>query len=136
MERKIYESKYVDYYYDDENKYIFQVWKNYDETMTEEDFKKGMLDSNKLVDKYMPNKSMVDSRYMNFIVTPELQKWVDTNITGEANVFLRKVAFIVPEDLFAQISIQQTNEEEEGSKYEGLGYFTTKEEALEWLLND
>ncbi len=40
----------------------------------------------------------------------------------------------MPEEIFAEVSIQQTMEEEEATKYINTVFFENRDLALEWLL--
>ncbi len=76
----------------------------------------------------------VDSTEGHVILTPSVQEWHDKEIVpAYARYGLRRIAFAVPADLFAEISLQQTFEEQQASNLLEARFFPNVEEARAWV---
>ena len=72
---------------------------------------------------------------MFFTIMPYIQEWTNQSIfIPSLSIGLNKSAFVVSEDLFIQVSIEQTMSETEGDKFT-ICYFDNKEEAKNWILS-
>ncbi len=69
---------------------------------------------------------------MKYVIGLEMQEWMNKEILTIA-VNFKKSAYIVPTELFAQVSVEQTMEEETGQKIVQQ-YFENEDEARKWLL--
>lgn len=115
-------------------KYYRFVWMKSTRNMEEGDFKKAMLAHLSMVLKYSPTKILVDVREMYFLILPELQLWADENVLAKTlEAGLIRDAFLVSDDLIAQISVDQTMSLEAGNKKQ-IRYFSDEKLALDWLL--
>lgn len=107
------------------------------ENMTEEEIKEGFLQTTLMVEKYKPQFFLSDSREQNSAITPEIQIWIAQNIYPRwYGAGLKKLAVVIPQELIANLSIQQTVDEVEEVKevdtYE-IRYFEDDLVAREWL---
>lgn len=106
------------------------------EEMTDEDFQQNMSYYAEMAQKYQPKKLLVDNKLLKFTVSPELQEWVVQEIAPKT-ASLEKMAFVLADDLFAQVSMQQMMDEEDiTQQYDEPKYFDNTDEALAWLLLD
>jgi len=117
-----------------ENKLLWQVWQNKSKEMIAEDFKKIMLEYAGLVVENKLDKILVDSREMNFTVVPELQDWINAEIQPLITPLHPKIAFVMPKDIFEQVSIQQVMDDAKKSTENNTKYFNNIEEAEKWIL--
>lgn len=132
----VYESEFTIIEFTPELKLQVQIWK--EDTLslnfTEELYKREVLANAKQVAENKTQFLISDARNFDFIVVPDLQTWT---VTHFLDVLVKepceKYALIVGEDLFTQVSIEQTVRE---SKHKGvmIKYFTTIESAKEWVL--
>lgn len=127
------EEKFSKAYRDEVNNIIEWHWADKG-NMTVEEYKNEMLIFKSLVLEQKALKVLVDTRTFALVIIPELQEWIDNNVSMEINKIVQKLAFVLPTDIFTQISIQQTIQEEEGQKYNSISYFDTIEEAKSWLI--
>jgi hypothetical protein len=87
----------------------------------------------KLVSELRPKGFLVDSRRGHVPMTPDIQAWHDTQIVpAYIAAGVKKVAFILPNDIFAALSIEQLFDEQESRKLE-TQFFDETESALAWL---
>lgn len=87
------------------------------------------------VEHYQPVAFLVDSRQGHKVITPDLQEWHDqTIVPSYIRGGVRKIAFILPQDIFAVVSLEQTFSEENALNELRTGYFEDSQKAREWLL--
>ena len=91
-----------------------------------------------LIEKYQPNKILVDMSQSK-VIAEENREWLKENYFPKAyqisNVKFFKVARIVAEDIYNQMSLKQLDTmRNEGDYPEESKNFKTEEEALNWLL--
>jgi len=85
-------------------------------------------------EKYKPTKHLVDYSEYSFSITPEFQQYLDNHLMKPLyKAGLKKIAFLLSHDLFAQLSIEETMQKETGKMFE-ISYFDDFEEAKKWLL--
>ncbi len=132
---EVYNSQYLHSVFFPEQELIEMNWKPSTEKMTESEYKQETLNFQDILLKFRPKKILVDTRDMLFIVTPELQEWMNREIFPTSlSIGITQSAFVMSKDFFSQLSIEQTMEEREGLKFINR-YFENKEEAREWLLS-
>lgn len=89
----------------------------------------------KQVEKYKPEKNIWDLSKFELIIDIDLQTWIDDNINNKEFLLgVKKEAFVMPQDLITQLSIEQTMEENSGKKIVSK-YFDSYDQALKWLLD-
>jgi hypothetical protein len=109
--------------------------KRFDNLMTQDDWKGSVYKWAEIIIKYKPVYQVVDERSFNFIITPDLQKWLNDNLVQIAYVNgMKKVAMIINSDIFIQTSVKQSLEEKHATLLD-IQYFHTIMEAENWLFN-
>ncbi len=104
-----------------------------DSEITEEIYKEEVQIWMDRLNEYHPDNVYVDGRKMQFIITPDLQNWVNGTLMKTAiNNSVKKVAYIISPDLFTQVSVEQAFDLPEGQKL-NMHYFTTGEDAEKWI---
>ena len=130
---KLHKDKFISYEIDNEKGILFVDWKPATEDMEEDEFKEEISYQAKYAEEYHPTKFLVNSTKLQFSITPQLQDWAQKTVfTRLIEAGVRKTAFVMPEDLVAQLSVEQAMEEEEGLQFVSR-YFDNDKEALEWL---
>jgi hypothetical protein len=71
---------------------------------------------------------------LKFALTPETQEWADGLFPRILNAGVKKIAFIISSDVFAQISVEQLMEEKnvKTANFE-IHYFDNEKDALKWF---
>jgi hypothetical protein len=134
MKTKVYESKFLQLEFDADTKLIELTWLPHTENMTEESYKSEFLVYLQSILNLRPTKLIADTRLMDFVISPELQKWTNQTIFPKSlEIGLNKVAFVVSREFITQMSIEKTMKENEGSQFI-TRYFDQKEKALDWIL--
>lgn len=107
------------------------IWQENSQEMEDDDFKAEIEQWCQLVEKHKPKGCMVNSLQFRFTISPDLQDWYNENITPHKfKAGLQKMAFIVPEELLSELSIEQIFDEQEAITFK---YVASEEEALNWL---
>jgi len=121
--------------YNENESFLTQTWTRASKAMNEEEFKTEMLQLVKFIEQFQPHKLLIDMRNFYFIVIPELQEWINTNVNSLlAKMNETKTAYIVSSDLFASVSVEQTVEESAGKLMTTM-FFEGENEARKWLDN-
>ena len=110
----LHRNDYSEIRYDNTTGIINQIFFEKTEEMTIDEFKQEMLI---FAEHCINNKAalhLINSFEMNFVITPDIQKWINNKILTKFESFAKKVAFLMPSDFFAQVSVEQTMNEEEG----------------------
>jgi hypothetical protein len=109
--------------------------------MDDESYRQLVLSYLQQLQIYRPQRVLVDSRNAEYIITPDLQDWINVNIYPQsAAAGVRKLAFLVSNDIFVTISIEQTVEDSMAndiiSTQMQQRFFDDREQALNWLLQE
>jgi len=134
MKIEVAKSNFAVHYVDTDNSLIEQHWTNVKKKMSIAEYQDEMFNYLKFTSQYKTKNALINALDFGFLITPEVQRWVDENIAQKANEIVENIAFVLPDDFFANVSIQQTMGEHEGMKYQNIRYFKTLESAKEWLL--
>ncbi len=129
----IYKSEFLLLEFDQSRKILESSWLEKNDKMTEEQMKKEIETVAALIKKHKPLFILTNDRNRTYIYTVELQNWVAqilSNACIEAGI--KKFAVMLPEEIVAQISTEQTADEVKNLPYE-LQLFTEEQEAIEWL---
>jgi hypothetical protein len=136
MKENLYQSKYQQIFFEQEEGIMHNLWLSDSFTMPPKGYKDELLKLVQLIETKQATKQLINTLDFQFTIDIELQDWTDEYITKknkEAGV--RKVAFIIAEEIFSQMSIEQTMDGDEG-KIMDVRYFTSEQEAREWLTKD
>lgn len=114
-------------------KLLAKEWTTDTEYMSEQKFKEEVEKIAEVAEKYKVEKFHDNTTNFLFPISPELQTWVNESIfTRFIAAGLKKYALIVSKEMIAQLSIEQTMEEENASNFQ-VKYFDSPEKASEWL---
>ncbi len=130
----VYDSKYKQIKFDEDNSIIIEIYKDATADMSEEEFKSEMFELLKVMNQYLPDGIVTVQTNLKYAVVPTLQIWINTTIFSEIQKIVRKVALVPPTDYIVSLGVEQTieEEEEEGTKLNSR-FFATLEEAVLWL---
>ena len=136
---EVYRSHYQEIVFDEERNMLKQVYFPESRGFNKEIFKKDHLAINDAVKKNLGKNGgmrlLVDMRDLDFTIDPELQGWHNTNVLPVVHeVGVTQMAIVVSPNIFTEISVQQTIEDNKNSPIT-FDYFTTEEAALDWLFN-
>lgn len=119
--------------YDSDIQIFWLEWQEGAENMSDAAFKRHLLDFIQLFEHYNVQGFLVDSRKGHFTVHGEMQAWHDQEIVpAYLKHGLKKIAFVMPFDIFAEVSILQTFQEEKASVLT-INYFNDLDSAFSWM---
>lgn len=101
--------------------------------MRDEEYRQEILEQLRCYQEYKVKGSLIDTSTFEFGIVPDTQEWANQNIfPPAAKANLRYVALLVPQDFYAQLSIEQyVNEDKDNLLH--FHYFENIEEARDWL---
>lgn len=86
--------------------------------------------------EHRPKFLYVDARENTNVMSTEIQKWHDETIIPKYNRSgAKKMAFLIPLNIFSEITHKQTFEKENASKTLETKFFKSHEEILAWFGN-
>ncbi len=129
----LHTSSYVEIIYEKDNSFIIDKFLSATEKMKTEDFKKEMLIFAEKCEEYKPEKELVHLLDMKYAIVPDVQDWMNNSIFPRYKNIIKRMAFLMPEDLLAQMSVEQTMEEETGEGFT-QAYFDSEQKARKWLM--
>jgi len=116
-----------------ENNFLYVKWTDKTADMSVDFFKQVNLWYIDYFDKYAITSFMINTQDFKFAIIPEVQEWVGTQIIPKVIASgLKKLAFIVSEEIIAQLSIEQTMSESKSDEFTLL-YFDNEAKANTWL---
>jgi len=135
--KKVFENKFVVMYLDEEHKLLNDVWSKTSSDLTTQQFKEIMYEWRDLVITHKVRLALLDTRQMKFMIDPELQQWIATEINAPAQQqSLVKAANILPPSVFEQVSIEQTMDELKDMNDFKVKVFKDESEARTWLFSE
>ncbi len=111
---------------------IKAIWTKETQYMNDSDFQESIQNIWKNVRSKKPIGFLGDTRLFFFIVSPNLQNWYGENIGNTFGTGTNKIAMLVTSEFIAQVSIEQTIEEDKSAVK--TRYFDSEEKAITWLL--
>lgn len=134
MKKIIFENEHIKSTFFADKYFILNTWTGNRKLHTE-DFKEAMMEVANEALNLEVKGILVDTRNFNLTINPETQKWYDDKIVPKhLEAGIQKMAFLLPEEIFTQVSIEQTMDED-NAKAQETQYFDTYEEAESWLIN-
>lgn len=133
--KTVFENQYVTMYIDEEHQLLNDVWTEQTTNMKEEELKELMIEWRSLVIAQDIQFALIDTRKMLFVVDPDLQDWIATELNAPAHQnSLLKAATLLPATIFEQVSLQQTMDEMKDINAFELRAFDNEVDAKNWLL--
>jgi len=109
---------------------ILAVFKNY---IKEDEFKNFAKDILNKVKTSGKTKLLYDTRDLK-VMPQSIQEWINETWFPEANnLGVSHMAFIVPDNIFGKVSMEQTNSKKEKVGNINIQYFNNQANAQEWI---
>ena len=129
----LHKSKYVEIIYEKENSLIIDKFLPATEDMKQEEFREEMNIFVEMCEKHKPESELVHLLDMKYVIALKDQEWMNKEVFPKYANIIKRMAFLVPEELFAQVSVEQTMEEDAGQKFLQQ-YFENEDKARKWLI--
>lgn len=131
----LHQSKYYEIYFDKEKSLITHKALPTTSEMSLEEFKQEMFRFVELCEQLLPTRDLVNLMNMNYIITPEVQEWVNSEIFPRFENIIQQIALLLPSGIFESVALEQTMEEEGAQKFTQK-YFDNEDQALKWLMSN
>lgn len=133
---KVYESDYFKILVDDTNRLVVFSYTEASNNMNEEEYITDLKKYIDVVKQHKPLRAFGDMRKFAYTIVPDTQKWINNNLFKVYHeIGFEKAALILGSDIFSEISVEQTIEEDESGKFE-TRYFDSDSLAKQWLLSE
>ena len=134
LDHTLLDSVYCKVCYNGSENIMYILWKISTNKMLEREFKNHVMDFASFVQKYQIENIFVDTTFCYFVIGTHIQKWHDEVIIPKyLDGGLKKMAFLAAEDLYSQVSHEQTFEEEKSLALQ-VNFFDQEQKAKQWLL--
>lgn len=136
--RTLYQSDYVKISYAPAEKILTYQWLESSTVMSDEIFKQELLRLPDLSAELNPVGFLEDNSQRDFIIRPEIQSWISTEIAPlQFKSGTKYFALTNPPSYVAQLSTQQMMDEIKKHMKENfhVAYFDTYAKAWEWICN-
>ena len=128
-----YKSKFMEVIFHQDNQTLEFRWSQETVELTNEDFKRELVQQVKSVEESTPKNVLIDTTQFIFPISPEIQNWVDEAVyPAWAAAGVTKMGFLMSPEMVSQLSIQQAVAENSQVQLKS-GFFETKEQAFEWF---
>jgi len=130
---KVFKSKFQTIEFLNEVSILLNTYTKESEDLTEDLYKAELLSYVEQIKTYKPQKTISDLRDFSYPIVPSLQEWhAKTLFPVAESVGIKKVAILLPQELFSLVSAQQTLEEDKQGKFQ-TKYFENEKDAYNWL---
>lgn len=134
MKQEIHKIQFSSFYFEEDKKLLHHVWTNENEEMNTTEYKEIMSYYLTVFDDCDIRLKLVDTRFIGYTITPDLQDWINEVIIPVLEKHIHKMAFLVPEDLFEKIAIEQVINDFKDDSNMKVKYFDNESKARTWLL--
>ena len=135
----IYEDAYLRILVDKTHSIISDEWKEASSQISsDEEFKASVIHLRIVNEQCAMAFTLTNALHLYYPVSPDLQQWIYENVVMDMKERgLKKQAFVMPKDIFAQASVTQyTDDALEATNHElPIKHFDSLEEAKKWLLS-
>jgi len=132
--KTIYQDKFVSLYFDETKGVFISKWLEASAYITIDEIKSEFKNAVELIEQYKPKYYLANNLDQKFGYDVDIQKWVATTIlTPCIKVGVNKFAILMPADFIAQLSTEQTVDE--NTLPIEIQYFNDEKEAYEWFKN-
>ena len=131
---ELYKDNYRVVTFEPDTNIVYQEWFKETEDMTDQEYKDASVSLPKFVAEQQADKVIINAINSLFMVTPELQDWVNANtIPAYLQAGVQKVAILLPSEIFTHVSIEQIVDDSDAVAKQRIRYFDSNEEARKWL---
>lgn len=134
--KTIYSNQYIDILLDKAHHLTQHDWKMTTSRMREAEMKETLLAWRGIALKHSITRNLVNATALKFSFSPAFQDWIAQEIVLplKQQVGFYKTATLLPaHDLFSQISVEQSMEENQNHAQVETQYFSDLHEAQSWL---
>jgi len=128
----IYQSKFLKQIFHPEAQIMEGKW--LEAKITDKDYRFELQKTVETNQEYRPKGILVDTRLFSLTIIPETQDWTNQTIFSQyIKLGIRKIAFLVPDDFFVYVSIEQTVDEKIARYGIQTQFFDDYDQAKNWV---
>ena len=132
---EVFKSKFMTCDVDSDNRIYNVKWTIETEKASVNEFEQWNIELTNIYARYCYESMLANTKDYKFVILPEQQEWSVANVFEKfASAGLKKIALVVADDIFPQVSLEQFVNEY-GKEKITTKYFSSEEEARIWLLN-
>jgi hypothetical protein len=134
MENSIYNSRFLEILYEESTKILTINWLQESSAMQDEDFKQEIIALEEAILLSKPKSVLGLSQYFVFMITPDLQEFVQKHsLQAQITVGAKKFAIVTLSNIYAILSVEQTLEM--STEFVDTKYFDDVSKARKWLVS-
>lgn len=120
-------------YYDEESSLMRIIVSANTEYIGDENFQEAQLKILEMAKRYQPNCVLTNVQDLRYTIPPEMQEWAAQEIIAKMiPLGLMRLAYIIPKDFYAQLSVEQLVDELPILNFT-TAFFIDEKTATEWL---
>ncbi len=129
----VYKSKYQEVTFHKKKSELRFKWSASTIKMEDFEYKKEVEQTLQCLQKYRPEKTLINLKKFAYTIDPDMQTWVKENFLNQLvqQQLTNISALVMSDDFFAQKSVEQSLENSIQENYSH--YFNSTEEAIDWL---
>lgn len=132
----IFENEFTKIFVDTENAIYQHSWKGNNRFLTPEEYQGEITRQGDHILQYKPSLMLLNLSEFEFIISPDLQNFVNTTLLDRmSEIGLKKLAIVEGRDFVSALSAKQTFEEHENRTY-NIQYFKEEAAAQQWLIKE
>ncbi len=130
----LFDNVYTHLYLDESCKAICHIWLSDTKSMLDADYRAEINGFFEFLEKYPQPNLLVNCLELNFTISPATQNWfLSLAVPKYVQCGVKKIAMILSNDFFAQVSTEQMVEDAKPTMPFELQYFNNQEDALKWF---
>jgi hypothetical protein len=131
---ELFTSDFVKTIYEADKKLLNVLWTAETRLFNDKHFQDHVREYALITSLHTVQSIFVDARDYVHIVTEEIQKWHDDEIVPQyIKNGVKKIAFVQPEEIFAQLGHQFIFDEAKAKDALQVAFFSSEQEARTWL---
>lgn len=129
-------NRFVKVELDEAQHLLWLEWMPKTADMSEDEYKEILITLVEFVNRHQVKYWLGDTLHFAYVIVPDLQEWTAVEFnTRLAATNLQKMALIIPKELIANLSVEQTTDDMEATdmgKFT-VQYFDNTDKAVQWL---
>lgn len=129
-------NRFVKVELDEAQHLLWLEWMPQTADMSEDEYKEILMTLVEFVNRHQVKYWLGDTLNFAYVIVPDLQEWTAVEFnTRLAATNLQKMALIIPKELIANLSVEQTTDDMEATEMGKftVQYFDNTDKAVQWL---
>lgn len=120
-------------YYDEESSLMRIIVSANTEYIGDENFQEAQKVILNLTANYLTNRLLINVQELLYTIPPKMQEWVAKEVIPMLiELCVRRLAYIIPNEFYAQLSVEQLVSEIQDLNF-ATAFFIEEKVAIEWL---